>query len=146
MNALADQQALDAIDVAGTLRLEGQELAVELPLILGGQAGHMHHAPHARLTGVVADQHGEQLLDVEAIGLGRFAAATDLNTGRIDDQVGNVLMLEAAVEPEAIAARFITAYHSRIGGQSETLAGELNFLFERHDVTGGDFALPGRLA
>jgi len=54
MDALADQQALDAVDVAGAFAFEGQELAVQLTLIFGRQAGDLDDAPHPRLTGVVA--------------------------------------------------------------------------------------------
>ena len=115
VDALPDQQPFDAIHVARAFRFQGQQLAVQLAMIFSRQAGHMHHAPHAGLTGVVAHEHGQQLLDVEAVSLGVFAAAADLNAGRIHDQVGNVLACQAAVQPEAIPTGFIATHHWRIG-------------------------------
>ena len=146
MDALADQQALDAVHVARAFTFQGQQLAVQMALIFGGQAGDLHDAPHAGLTAVVAQEHGDQLLDVEAIGLGVLAATTDLDAGGIYDQVGDVLAFEKAVQPEAVPAGFVAAHHRCSSGQAEPLLGQRDLLLERGRVASGDLALPRGLA
>ena len=146
VDALADQQTLDAVHVTRALAFQGQQLAVEMTLIFGGQAGDLDDAPHPRLTGVVAQEHGHQFLDVEAIGLGVLAAAADLDAGRVHHQVGDVLALEKAVQPKAVTTGFVAAHDRRISRQTETLLGQRNLLLERRRVAGGDLLLPRRLA
>jgi hypothetical protein len=56
VDTLADQQPLDAVDVAGAFTCQGQQLTVQMALIFGRQAGHLHHAPHSRFAGMVAQE------------------------------------------------------------------------------------------
>ncbi len=125
---------------------QGQQLAVQVALILGGQAGYLDDAPHPRRTAVIAQEHGQQLLDVEAVGLGVLAAAADRDAGRIHHPVSHVLALAKAVQPEAVAAGFVAAQHRRRGGQAEPLLGQRELLFERGRGARSDLALARGLA
>ena len=146
VDALADQQAFNAIHVARAFNFQGEQLAVKMALILGRQAGHLHHAPHAGLAAVVAQEHGQQLFDVQAVGLGVLAAATDLDAGRVHHQVGHVLVFQEAVQPETVATSFVATQHRRVGRQAEPLLGQRDFLLECGRVARGDLALPWVLA
>jgi len=75
-----------------------------------------------------------------------LAAAADLDAGRVHHQVGDVLALEKAVQPEAVPPGFVAAHDWRISRQAEALLGQRELLLERGRVAGGDLALPRGLA
>ena len=73
VKAEVGEQSLDAIGVLVALVLDGDQLAVGLAavLVLGG--GDADDAPELVLAAVIADQHGQELGDVQAIALVRRA-------------------------------------------------------------------------
>ena len=104
----AARSTLDAVGDAGALGFEGEELTVEVAGILGHGGGHVHDGPDVRLAVVVADEHGEQLGGVDAIGLDAPAAAFHVDGGGVDDEVvAPGLGGEEAVDPEAVAAGLV---------------------------------------
>ena len=64
------EQPLDAIAMARAFVLEFEQFAMQLPVFLVSRAGDPHDAPHLGLAAVIAEQHGQQLGNVEAIALG----------------------------------------------------------------------------
>jgi hypothetical protein len=69
----------------------------------------------------VAQQHRQELADIEPIGLRPALAPIDLNTGGIDDVVLDAMRHQGAVQPEPIAARLVTAHDAGILGQAKAL-------------------------
>ena len=104
----------------GALGLELDQLAMELPAILVGDGGNMDHAPHLLLAVVPANEHRHQLDGVKAIRFGPALAPADFDRRGVDDDVLNPLMVEEAVNPEAIAAGFVARHHRGVRGRSES--------------------------
>jgi hypothetical protein len=87
---------------------------VELPTVFLVHAGHPHDTPHLPLTCHVTQQHREELVDIEPIGLRPALAPIDLNTGGIDDVVLDAMRYQGAVQPESVPARLVAADHSSV--------------------------------
>ena len=62
----------------------------------------------------MARELGEQRRRIEPIGLGLSRAARDLDARRIDDETGDAERGQRAVQPEAIAARFVATHDGRV--------------------------------
>ena len=110
---LATEQALDAGRRTGPLLLQGFQVPVQMPLVLGFHRGHMHHPPHLTFAIRIAHQHAQQLAHVQPIALGPTLAAIDCNGGGIHHVVGDPLRLQKAMQPEAFTTRFIATHHRR---------------------------------
>jgi hypothetical protein len=63
------QQRADAVGVRNALVYQARKFAVRAARVFGLGARLVQHRPHA-LAGMVAQQHGQQLVAVQAIGLG----------------------------------------------------------------------------
>jgi len=87
VTTLANQHAFEAIYMPGTFCFQGQYFAMQLPGIFGLPTGHMDHSPDLSFTTVVADQHRQQLVDIQLVCFSPPGPATDLDTGRINHQV-----------------------------------------------------------
>jgi hypothetical protein len=88
--------------------LEGEELAMEVAGILGLGGGDVDDGPDVGLAVVIADEHGEELGGIDAVGLDAATAALDIDGSGVDDEVvASRLRAEEAMEPEAIAAGLI---------------------------------------
>src|SRR5262249_56623807 len=79
------------------------------------------------------------------VALGPPLAPIDLNGCRVDDDVGDALASEPAMQPEAIAAGLVTTHDGRIRAQAEAALGPGNLLEQSGQVTGREGAEPGRL-
>jgi hypothetical protein len=99
-----------------------------MPLVLGVHRGHMHHTPHVTFAMRIADQHADQLADVQSITLGSTLAPIDFNGGGIHHVVGDPLRLQKTVQPETFPARFIATHHRRGVGEAKALFGLRDFL------------------
>jgi hypothetical protein len=71
----------------------------------------------------VAQQHRQQLATVEAIGLGPPGPAIDFDAGRVHHDVVDTLRKKPAVQPEAVAARFVATAHHSIAHQTTARLG-----------------------
>ena len=96
---------------------------MQLPLVLFGDAGHVHHAPDLALSLVIADEHVQKFAGIDRITLGLLGAAVDLDGRGVDDEVEDALVAQAAVEPEAIAPRLVARGDGGVLGQAEALLG-----------------------
>jgi len=125
----------------GAINLQGSELSMEMSIvfILGG--GHADDAPGSLLTVVIADQHRQQLPDVEAVGLGALRATIHFDAGRVDHEILDVVGQEVAMEPEAITASLIATEDTSRSGQSEALLGQADFRLQGQRVACVDSAL-----
>ena len=92
---------------------------MQLPPILFWRRRDVDHVPDAPLPCGVAEQHRQELPDVEPIGLRPPPAPIDLDARGIDHQIRDALRGERAVQPEAIAPGFVAAQHSRRGREPE---------------------------
>ena len=88
--------------------LTADQLAVRLAAVLVLGRGDVDDAPELVLAVVIADQHGQELGDVEADrDLARRARRLTSMRGGIDDEVVDALVVEVAMEPEAVAAGLV---------------------------------------
>src|SRR5262252_10051249 len=94
---------------------------MELPAVFLLHAGYPYHTPHLLLAGAVAQQHRQELADIEPIGLRPALAPIDFNTGGIDDVVLDAMRDQGAVQPEPVAASLVTTHHVSILGQAKAL-------------------------
>src|SRR5262249_36834627 len=109
--AQTGQEPLDPITVRGPLGLQPDQRAVQLPPILVVHRGHADDRPDMLLSAVPADEHRQQFVDVETIGLGAALTAIDLDRRGVDDEVVDPLVSEGAMEPEAVAAGLVAGDH-----------------------------------
>src|SRR5215468_3181412 len=94
---------------------------MELPAVFLLDAGHPHHTPHLLLACAVAQQHRQELADIEPISLRPALAPIDFNAGGVDDVIVDAMRHQGAVEPEAVAASFVTAHDARVLRQAKAL-------------------------
>ncbi len=83
---------------------------------------------------MVANQHREQLVTVQPVGLGAPRAAIDFDARRIHHDVVDTVRDEPAVQPEAVAPGLITAAHARLRRQPAARLGLGNALEQRRGV------------
>src|SRR5215831_6809948 len=118
---LVAQQAVHAIGHPRSVPFGSLELSVELPAVFFIHARYAYHTPHLLLAGAVAQEHRQELADIEPVGLRPALAPIDLNTGGIDDVVLDAMRDQGAVEPEAIAASLVTAHDACVLRQAKAL-------------------------
>src|SRR5678810_169358 len=81
--------------------------------------GLMHHRPNA-LAAVMAQQHRQQLVAIEAVGLGPLGASVHFDAGGVDHDVVDTLLDQPAVQPPAVAAGFVA--RSKLMNNSPAIA------------------------
>src|SRR5688500_9549654 len=111
---LTGQQSLDAVRVTTAITPREQKLAVPLAAFLLRGRRHVNDAPDSLLTRVSADEHAHQLARIEPIGLCPALAAVDLDARGVDNAIGDPATHEVAMEPKAVASRFVTAPDWRV--------------------------------
>ena len=126
----------------GALALDGDQLAVRLAAVLVVGGGDADDAPELVLAAVIADQHGQELGDVEPIALGAAGAAVDLDAGGVDDEVVDGVVSEIAMEPEAVAAGLVAGEDGGVAGEAEALLGAEDLALKAVEVASGDGAEP----
>ena len=123
--------------------LEFEQFAMQLPVFLVSRAGDPHDAPHLGLAAVIAEQHGQQLGNVEAIALGATLLTLDLDGGRIHDDVADADAQQPAVQPETVPAGLVAGTHGRVVGQAEAALGLGDLAEQAVPVACGDGAQGG---
>jgi hypothetical protein len=93
----------------------------------------------------VAQQHRQQLADIEPIGLGPALTPIDLNTGRINDVVLDTMRDQAAMQPKSVAARLVAAYDACVRGQAKALLRLGDLLLYPYDIPSRDRPFAWRL-
>ena len=104
------QQRADAVGVRGALVHQPRQFAVRAArvFVLGRRL--VQHRPHT-LAGVVAQQHRQQLVAIEPIGLGAPGAPVHLDARGVDHDVVDALLDQPAVQPPAVAAGLVAGVH-----------------------------------
>src|SRR5713101_2854259 len=108
---------------------------MELPAVFIGHTWHMYDTPDLPLSGHVAQQHGQQCMHVQAISLHPAVTPLHRNARRIHHMVLHAWGAEKTVQPEPIAACFVTTDHGRVLWQAKTLLRARDLLQEDLDVT-----------
>jgi hypothetical protein len=83
------------------------QLTVHVPLILVSGIRHLDGAPHLRLAFPAANEQSDQADGVQTVGLGTPGAPIHLDTRRVDDHTVDTLVMQEAMEPEAIASGLV---------------------------------------
>jgi hypothetical protein len=135
---MAGSQALDAIDDPCTVLFRRRQFPVELPAVFLLHARHADYTPHLLLACDEAQQHRQELADIEPIGLRPALAPIDLNTGGIDDVVLDAMCYQGAVQPEPVAASLIAAHDARVLRQAKALLRSRDLLLDRFERTSRD--------
>ena len=99
------EEPFDAVDLARALARQREELAVQVSPVLVLDTRHVHHAPHAALARVVAEQEPHERGRVEAVGLGATRAAVLGDARRVDDMTRDTAVAQRPMEPEAARPR-----------------------------------------
>jgi len=118
---------------------------MELPAVFLLDAGYMHSTPHLPLTCHGAQQHREELADIEPIGLGPALAPVNLNAGGVDDGVRHPMRDQGAVQPEAVAARLVTAHDAGVLRQAKALLRSRDLLLQGVECPSRDHPCAWRL-
>ena len=115
--------------------------------VLGLGRGHVDDGPDTRLTVVVANEHREELVGIDAVGLETSEASVDLDRGGVDDEVKAVgLRLKKAVDPEAVTARFEAGDDGHRVRKLEAGAGQIDLSAQGVEVSSWHIAEAGLLA
>src|SRR6202521_1238836 len=104
------------------------------PRVFFLRRGHPHHRPYPSFSTGIAQQHRQQLVAIQPVGLGAPSAAVDFNARRIHHDVVDTVFDEPAVQPEAITPRLIAAAHARLRRQPATRLGLGDALEQRRGV------------
>src|SRR2546422_9988295 len=75
------------------------------------------------LARVMANEHRQQLVGIQPIGLGSPCASIDLDACRIDHDVVDAQLAQPAVQPPAVAPGLVTAVHLRLTAGLESRCG-----------------------
>ena len=129
------QQTADPIPHPLPVRLHAFPFAIELTAVLGLRCRHVHDAPDVPFATHRANQHADQRLGVEPIGLRLPPAPAHPNARRVDNHILYALRHEPPMQPESIAARFIAAVHRRRRREVKSCARARDFRGERRRVT-----------
>ncbi len=92
---------------------------MQMASILGLHGWNPNHTPHAPFSGLVPDQHSEQFLPVQPIGLHPALAPVHFDACRIHDEALNALGLQPPMEPEALPARLVAGHDPHLSLQPE---------------------------
>ena len=145
--ALGSEETLDAVGNASAVGLEREEFAVKVAGVLGLARGHMDDGPDTGLAVVVANEHREELVGIDAVGLEASEASVNLDRGGVDDEVEAVrLRLKKAMDPEAVSARLEAGDDGHGVGQLEAFTSESNLPAQGVEVSGWNVAEAGLLA
>jgi hypothetical protein len=112
---LRRQQTLEAVAALRLLPLQVLQAAVQLPAVLVGHAGHVHHAPDLAFAAVITAQQVQQFARVDRIGLGPLAAAIHLDGAGVYDDIDDPSTRQGAVQPKAITASPVAGADRGIG-------------------------------
>jgi hypothetical protein len=121
LHAMACSQAFDTIDDPCAILFHRRPFTVELPAVFLVHAQYAYHPPHLLLACDGAQQHHQELVDIEPIGLGPALAPIALNTGGIDDMVLDAMRHQGAVQPASVPASLVAAYDSSVLRQAKAL-------------------------
>ncbi|MFP4891713.1 hypothetical protein [Paraburkholderia sp. EG304] len=98
------------------------EFAVRAASVFLLGRGLAQHRPHA-LAGVMAPEHGKQLVTIEAIVLGPPCASVHFDAGSINHDVVDALPAQPAVQPPPVAPGLIAGVNLGLRLEAATLPG-----------------------
>jgi hypothetical protein len=94
----------------------------------------------------MTQEHGEQLMDIQAIRFRPAVAAIDLEARRVDHGVLDALADEKTMEPKAIAAGFVATHHPGRLGQAKAACGPAYLLQDRLAIARQGLVAPAAAA
>ena len=106
-HALRHEQALDPVPQALSVFAHGLPFALQLPIVLGLDRRHTHLAPPAAIPRRGIHQLHDERRRVHAIGLGAPLPPIDRNARRVDDDIGETVGDQGAMQPKPIPAGFV---------------------------------------
>jgi hypothetical protein len=135
------QQRADAVGVRGALVHQPRQFAVRAARVFVLRRRLVQHRPHA-LAGVVAQQHRQQLVAIEPVGLGTPGAPVHLDARGVDHDVVDALLDQPAVQPPAVAARLVARVHLGLGAQATACSCLRNAIKYGGGIAGVDVVPP----
>src|SRR6516165_10333314 len=118
--SLTTEPSLDAPCGVAPLLLQGFQVSVQVALILDLDRRRVDHVPDLTLAPMIADQHAEQLADVEPIALGPPLAPADLNGRGVHHMIGDPVRQQKPMEPKPFAPGFVATDHGGRFWQAKT--------------------------
>jgi hypothetical protein len=122
----------------GTLLPEALQFPVQAPVVFLLRRRDARDGPYPVLARVITHKHREQLVAVKSIRLRATGAPVHLDTGRIHHEIGNALLSQPAVQPEAVAASLITAVDGCVGAEVAARPGVRDGGENRRGITRGN--------
>src|SRR5437899_6546508 len=90
------------------------------------------------LARVMANEHRQQLVGIQPIGLGSPCASIDLDACRINHDVVNAQLAQPAVQPPAVAPGLVTAVHLGPSASLESRCGLDDAICHGSCIAGAD--------
>src|SRR2546428_7129755 len=119
----------------GLLLRQSCQLAVRAPRVFILSRRLVQHRPHA-LACTVAQQHRQQLVAIEPVGLGAPGVPVHFDAGGVDHDVVDALLGQPAVQPPAVPAGFVAGIHLGLRLELAALPGLAYALHHRGHVAG----------
>src|SRR6476620_11415594 len=133
------QQRTDAVCVRNALVYQALQFTVHTAPIFVRGCRLVQYRPDT-LASVVAQQHRQQLVAVEAIALCTPRAPVDLDAGRVDHDVVDALLEQPSVQPPAVSPGFVAAMYLGLVGQPEAGFGLAQTVSHSRRIAGSDVA------
>jgi hypothetical protein len=118
-NALSSEEAFHPIRVPAAVTSCEEEFAMYLSPILFNGCRYIHDTPHLLLTAFGADKHCHKLGRIESIRFRTPTPPIDFDARRVDDAIRDTAAHQVPMQPESVAAGFVTAAHRRTRRQVE---------------------------
>ncbi len=131
------QQRADAVRVRDALVRQPLQLSVLATRVFIFTAGLVQHRPDA-LAGAVSDEHGQQFVRIQPIGLGSPCSAVDFDARGIHDDVGDAELAEPSMEPPAVPTRLVDTVDLRPPADLEPRSGLEDVGSDGRSVARGD--------
>jgi hypothetical protein len=130
------QQRADAVGVRDALSRQSLQLAVQPARVFVLGRGLVQHRPHAGFARVITQQHRQQLVAIEPVGLGSPGASVDLDAGRVDHDAVDALPDQPAMQPPAISSCLVAGVHLHLCSELAALLGLAQAVNNRGRVAG----------
>ena len=138
------QQRADAVGVGRALVHQPLQFTVRAARVFVRGRRLVQHRPDA-LAAVMAQQHRQQLVAIESVGLCTPGAPVDFDARRVDHDVVDALSDQPPVQPPTVAAGLVAAMHPGLGAHTTARSRLGHAVKHRSGITGVD-AVPARTA
>jgi len=137
-NPVTHLQAFDPIAVLGAFFFQSRQFTVQLPPLFIFHTRHAQHAPYPFIAHLVPHEHGEQLFEIQVIGLLPPSLARHFDARRVHHQDFDPNARQITMRPKAVSPNLITAPNRSFLWELEAFLGQADLSLQCFQVSGID--------